>query len=74
MLKCVRCDHRAVDVRRAVRAGTVESCLSGESELSPTALHLSAEPAAPPSASPDHGGGTRPVSYTHLTLPTICSV
>eukprot|EP00975_Prorocentrum_lima_P034134 7173384-Prorocentrum_lima.AAC.1 len=23
---------------------------------------------------PQQGGHTRPVSYTHLTLPTICSV
>eukprot|EP00969_Alexandrium_andersonii_P180281 7968212-Alexandrium_andersonii.AAC.1 len=32
------------------------------------------DPAGPRGAGRDEALGSRPVSYTHLTLPTICSV
>ena len=41
------------------------------SALGTTALAAIAEPAAP---APIQSSDYQPVSYTHLTLPTICSV
>ena len=38
------------------------------------ALALAAIPAAALAAEPDSCRTVRPVSYTHMTLPTICSV
>eukprot|EP00969_Alexandrium_andersonii_P003479 149958-Alexandrium_andersonii.AAC.1 len=52
-----------------------EMCIRDRRESSSSASLVSAfEPAAGAASSPAAEGRTAAVSYTHLTLPTICSV